>query len=36
MPSEVRSAIDESNGYKREAVAAMTEAVGNGWKRNSQ
>ena len=32
VPSDVRSAIDESNGYKAEAVAAMKEAVGNGWR----
>lgn len=30
---EMRAAIDESIGYKHEAVAAMNEAVGNGWKR---
>ncbi len=35
MPSDVRSAIDESNGYKHEAAAAMNEAVGNGWKARS-
>lgn len=32
VPSDVRSAIDEAVGYKREAVAAMKEAVENGWK----
>lgn len=32
MPHSVREAITESNGYKQEAVAAMNEAVGNGWK----
>lgn len=32
MPHSVREAITESNGYKNEAVAAMNEAVGNGWK----
>lgn len=32
MPSSVREAITESNGYKAEARAEMQEAVGNGWK----
>jgi hypothetical protein len=35
MPSDVRDAIEESNGYKAEAVAAMNEAVENGWKARS-
>lgn len=27
-----RAALDEATGYKREALSAMDEAVGNGWK----
>ncbi len=32
VSASARAALDEATGYKREAVAAMNEAVANGWK----
>lgn len=32
VPRDARAALDEATGYKHEALAAQTEAVGNGWK----